>query len=47
MNKGDYDNSIESEIGESLVLKEVFIKINKVVVYNISRNEIVIFYIFV
>lgn len=47
MNKGDYDNSIESEIGESSVPKEALIKTNKVVAHNTSRNETVIFYIFV
>lgn len=47
LNKGDDDNSIESEIGESSVPKEALIKTNKVVAHNTSRNETVIFYIFV
>lgn len=41
LNKGD--NNVEKEMGESLIIKEVFIKINEVVLYNISRNELGIF----
>lgn len=37
------DNNVEKEMGESLIIKEVFIKINEVVLYNISRNELGIF----